>query len=350
MQNTLKKENRFQAMSAVATAYAQPASALPIELCAPVRRIVTFHSGSLREFVFALPALKALRETFDGAHLCVVLREGLAALLEGNALVDEILLRPVGGLSAQAGLMAKLHAHHFDMALTFSTSRKSTLLAWSSGAPLRIGFDGAKMDALLTHRVTKEEDLPLSIESMLDLTRAVGCAPRCLDYTKMLRPAPKFEKESAQILQEKQISGPFLLVAPQAEDSRPARPDQSASLWSTVLAELATHHPIVLVGPRTNRALLRKVNEKAALPILHDLAGEMELPVLAALCEAAQLFIGHAGGTAHLAAAMNTPGVIICPDQTPRDVCRPRGVTHRLLKENADRDELLQATRELIGL
>ncbi len=350
MQNKSEKSERLQAMSATATAFAQSASSLPIELCTPVRRIVTFHSGSLREFLFALPALKTLRETFDGAHLCVVLRKELACLLEGNALVDEILLRPQGGLSAQASLMAKLHAHHFDMALAFSTSRKSTLLAWSSGAPVRIGFDGARMETLLTHRVARDESMPLSIEAMLHLSRAAGCTPRCQDYSNVLSPAIEFEREADRILQEKNISGPFLIVAPQPEDTGTTNAEQNLALWKATLVELAKRQPVLLIGPKNNRELLREVATQLPEAPVHDLAGSIETPTLAALCSKAQLFVGNAGGLAHLAAAVNTAGVIVYAAQTERDIYEPRGVAHRLVKEGCQSADIQQAVRDLIGL
>jgi ADP-heptose:LPS heptosyltransferase len=345
MQQKPENSQPLHKMGATATAFAQSASALPIELCAPVRRIVTFHSGSLREFLFALPALKTLRETFDGAHICVVLRKDLAHLLENSSLVDEILLRPEGGLSSQAGLMARLHAHHFDMALAFSTSRKSTLLAWSSGAPIRIGFDGARMEALLTHRVEKDASQPLSIAAMLDLARAAGCAPRCQDYTDTIQPAIEFEKEAQRILQEKQIASPFLLVAPQPEEG-----SKTKITWAVALSALAKRYPIVLVGSKSNRELIREVGKEVPSASLHDLSGNLETPLVAALCGKAQLFVGCAGGLAHLAAAVNTPGVVVYGEKMQRDIYEPRGVAHRLLRDDCSHEEIHQAVRELIGL
>jgi len=347
MQQKPEKTEHVQAMSATAVGYPQSASAMPIELCAPVRRIVTFHSGSLREFLFALPALKTLRETYDGAHLCVVLRKDLANLLTGNPLVDEILLRPEGGLSSQAGLMAKLHAHHFDMALAFSSSRKGTLLAWSSGAPIRIGFDGARMEALLTHRVAKDENQPLSIEAMLNMARVAGCTPRCQDYSNVLSPTIEFEREADRILQEKRVEGPFLLVSTQAEDNTSS---SNANLWKACLAALSKQRTVLLVGAKGNRELIREIAGAVPQANIHDLPDNLETPTLAALCGKARLFVGCAGGLAHLAAALNTPGVVVNGAKTERDISEPRGVAHRLLRDGCSNEDIQQAVRELIGL
>jgi heptosyltransferase-2/heptosyltransferase-3 len=350
-ESTVRARPQIHSLGA-ATATLKPAAlASPVEMCAPVRRIVTIHSSGLQELIFALPALKTLRETFEGASLCAVVRAGLAPLLEGCGLVDEVLLQPEGGLSSQAGLMARLHAHRSDIALAFSPSRKSTLLAWSSGAPTRIGFDGAKMDALLTHQIERKDNA-LVIEDFLDLVRAAGAAPRYLDYNGLLQVSPVFVREADLLLEERGIFGPFLIFAPQPEDARAAGSGQSRSTpaLTQALAELGTRHPVAVIGAQSNRALLRAARETENNAALFDLGGAMEVALLAALCARAQLFIGYAGGVSHLAAAMSTPAVVLCSNEKQKEVARPRGVPFRLLLKNATGEEIARAARELIGL
>jgi ADP-heptose:LPS heptosyltransferase len=341
---------QIHALGAATATLKTAALASPVEMCAPVRRIVTIHSSSLQELIFALPALKTLRETFEGASLCAVVRAGLAPLLEGSGLMDEILLQPEGGLSSQAGLMAKLHAQHSDIALAFSPSRKSTLLAWSSGAPTRIGFDGAKMDALLTHQIERKDDA-LVIEDFLDLVRAAGAPPRYLDYNGLLQVSPVFVREADLLLEERGISGPFLIFAPQSEEARTGGSQGgSTPALAQALAELGTRHPIAVIGAQSNRALLRAARQRENSAALFDLGGAMEVALLAALCARAQLFIGYAGGISHLAAVMSTPAVVLCPNEKQKEISRPRGVPFRLLLKNATGEEIARAARELIGL
>src|SRR4028119_1292957 len=104
-----------------------------VELAVPVCRIATFHLNGLGDLLFTLPALLALRESFPGANICAVVRPGLASLLRDSPLVDEILLRPQGGLSKQTTLMLQLRARHIDLVVAFSQSRITTMLAWSTG-------------------------------------------------------------------------------------------------------------------------------------------------------------------------------------------------------------------------
>jgi ADP-heptose:LPS heptosyltransferase len=337
-----------------------------IVLCAPVRRIVTVHSGSLRELLFALPALRALRETFEGARLVAVVREGLAPLLRSCSLVDEVVARPEGGLSSQAQLMAKLHAQHCDVVVAFSTSRNGVLLAWSSGASVRLGFDGAKMDALLTHRVardtstrdlgTRETNAPLTIEEYLDLARALGCAPRCHDYTQSIRPSVAKEREVTTWLERRDIKKEFIVLMPPPEgkSKRHARANGSDAVrWSQTALLLSRRAPVILCGAQPQSGILAAVRHAGGSESeIFDAAGAFDVVAQAALFGRARAFIGVSSAASHLAAAMSTPVVALRPDLKPelQETDTPRGVSHRLLPGDAMSEEIARAALELIGL
>ncbi len=356
-------------MAGSAAATFAVSSAAPVVLCPPIRRIATFHLNSLSDFLFSLPALHALREGFPGAHICAVLRPGLAALLEGSPLVNEILLRPKGGVSAQAALMARLTTHHFDIALAFSQSRQCSLLAFSTRAPVRLGYQGAKMDALLTHHIVC--DGPFSMEAALDFVRALGCPARQYDYCGLVQPSPADAKTADALLEARGIGGEFLLAAcagvERAYDRR-ALGEWPAEQWIAALAELSPRWPIVLAGSRAMPAVAQVIGGQ-----IHDFGGKTTLPILAALCGKAKLVLGADSGVLHLAAAMKTPVVGIY-GPTDWQQTGPRGVSHRIVRhavecspclltkckwQGADErkcltqiapTQVVQAARELIGI
>jgi len=340
---------KIQALSALTGVLPAHAIAGSMEMCAPVHRILTLHSGSLRELLFCLPAMKTIRETFEGAHIGAVVRSGLAPLLESSNLVNEVFIRPEGGLSSQASLMAKLHAHKSDMAIAFSASRKSTLLAWSSGATTRIGFADASMEALFTHRVEKNSLAPLDIETCLDLARAAGCAPRCYDYGDILGIAPHLLRDTDVLLTEYSVPAEFLVVAPQSE-ARLSREEQARNLacWLEVSGVLASRRTLVFIGAKPNKILLQAT--RSPNHALCDLGGKLDPAMLAAICARAQLFVGHAGGNSHLAAALSTSVVAVCPKNEPRDIHEPRGVVHRTLERDCTSEMIVQSVRELVGV
>jgi heptosyltransferase-2 len=310
--------------SSAATAVASK-TALPSTVClsVPVRRIVTFHLNGLGDLLFTLPALAALRESFPGAHITAVVRPALAPLLQDSPYVDDLLLRPKGGLSAQATLMAKLHAQHFDLAMAFSQSRNTTLLVWSTGATVRAGFTEAKMEALLTHRVPKEG--PPRIETHLELARAVGCKPHHHDYGGLLHVGAASSQRAQALLDEARIEGPFILAACAASDKRGIK-EWPVEHWIESIKVLSQRWPVIMVGTQPTHAVTAQVGEN-----VWDFGGRTDLPTLAALCGKAKLFCGIDSGVLHLAASMQIPVVGIYGPSDWR-LTGPRGVPFRVVR------------------
>jgi ADP-heptose:LPS heptosyltransferase len=362
---TLRRARVLSLGATAALSVGTPAEAVGVELCAPVRRIVTIHSGSLRELLFSLPALRALRETFEGAHLCAVVREGLAPLLVLCPIVDEVLMRPEGGLSSHAPLMAKLHARHCDVAIAFSTSRNGTLLALASGAHVRLGFDGAKMDALLTHRVARASDdstpsTLFAIDDYLDIARALGCAPRCHDYCDLIEPSVEGERTTARWLRDQNVESEWIALAPQRETRGGKVARDEAAYWARVAFLLSQRAPVVICGLRANRLLLaaaRQHSNGGPPAKIFDAGGVLDFPSTAALFRGARLFAGPQSGVMHLAAAVRTPVVAQRLEIQKGDDAQnhqlhdePRGVPHRIVSAGATPETFVQAARELIGL
>ena len=360
---------RVSSMVAAGGAAAMAVShAAPVVLSPPIRRIATFHLNGLSDLLFTLPALHSLREEFPEAQICSIVRPGLAALLENSPLINELLLRPKGGVSTQAALMAKLASTHFDIAVSFSQSRQCSLLAFATRAPIRVGFQGAKMEALFSHLVMEEG--PLSIESALNLVRALGCAPRQLNYGGLLQISPAHSRAVQVLLEEKGISGAFIVANASGERGRDKRTisEWDWEQWATALHEINRRWPVVLVGGRATPQITAKLPGTWA-----DFGGKLSLPLLASLCGQAKLCIGCDGGLLHLAAAMQTPVVGIY-GPTDWQETGPRGVPHRLVRhpvecspcllnkckwQGADEkkclrriapEKVVHATRELIGI
>jgi lipopolysaccharide heptosyltransferase II len=315
------------------------AKALPSNVClsVPVRRVVTFHLNGLSDLLFTLPALAALRESLPGAAITSVVRPSLAPILEAVPYVDEVWARPKGGLSAQASLMARLHAHHFDIAVVFSQSRNMALLAWSSGASVRAGYVGSKMETLLTHRVPREG--PSRIALHLELVRELGCKIPHLDYGGLLHPGTQAQKNAQTLLDEAGIDEPFILVSCAASEKRSIK-EWGGDQWAEVVRDLSRSWPIVLAGtaptPRVSRSLGSMAPGPDGAPSrVWDFGGRTDVLTLAALCGMARLFVGIDSGVLHMAAAMQTPVVGLYGPSDPH-LTGPRGVPQRIVRHEVE--------------
>jgi ADP-heptose:LPS heptosyltransferase len=317
--------------------------------------VVCVLPNALSDVLFCLPALAALRESFPGAHLSAVARGGLAPLVRAAHLVDEVLERPRGGLSAQANLLLKLHAHKPDIAVAFSSGRNAALLAWSSGAPVRAGFEESKMEALFNHR--QKRNGPARIEAFLELARSLGCKTPHLDYCGLLELPPVALRQSQDLLDECGLRGGFIVVAPSSPDTPSARSKRKSSggdLWVSLLPALSDLRPVVLLGSAPSPRLVRAGGSR---PIF-DLGGRADLLTMAALCLHSELMVGAQGGLLHLASAMKTPVLGLYDAEAPSHAL-PRGPRRIVRLEKLDKtapdssqvlEEVLTAVRESIGL
>ena len=342
-----EKEKQALRNSGAATAVANgKVKALDVaeHLAVPIRKIVTIHGSGLDELIWTLPALAALRDSFPGARIFSVVRPALGAILRETGCVDEVWSRP-RGLSAQAPLMARLHACHFDLALSFSTSRNAVLLNWSSAAHQRAGFQGAHMEVLLTHRVPLHRSKngktvqPL-LHDHLELVREVGCKTHYLDARGLLHPGIEAEVKAQKLLDERGIAGEFLVANVAREKSRASR-EWTPACWQSALQVLAARRPLVLIGNAPCQQLI-------GAPNVFDLGGRVDLLVLAALCERTRAFIGGDGGLLQMAHAMQTPLVGIFGNaEAARHA--PRGENCRVLLDGKA-ENVVCAVNELIGV
>ena len=274
----------------------------PVAVSAPICRIATFHSDSLDGLVASLPALVALRESFPGARICSYARAGVLPLLENFGAVDEAHARPGGGLSAQATLMARLHAAHFDVALCFSRGSNAVMLCWATGAGVRAGFVPSGFEAFLTHKI--EKDGPITRGDALELAREVGARSRGTSAREHLHIPAEADARALKLLLGGGIETPFVLVAPSAPRRRAPKAETAATRtrWDDAIAQMSAQWPLVITPrPRAGREL------KTLRHPLLAARGKMDVLTLAALMNRARGIASDDEGAIALADLLERP-------------------------------------------
>jgi ADP-heptose:LPS heptosyltransferase len=288
--------------------------ASPVAMATPILKIATFHSSSLGSLVASLPALATLRDSFPGAKICSYARAPLLPLLENYAAVDEAHIRPGGGISSQAALMARLHGSDYNLSLSFSQGSNAFLLMWATAAPIRAGFVPSRMDALLTHKVHKNRQMrPLDA---LELVRAVGAKPRGEVARDWLNVPFHVQEHAETLLREGGIPRDFIVVSTEKRKNDHTDKEKSdVEVDAAMLRQLSSRFALILVGLKSARPLLRDLGETAQ-PIL-DLGGKTDVLTLAALCQTARGVFANGNGVLQLGKLFDKPTISIAESDDP---------------------------------
>lgn len=311
-----------------------------------VRNLVVLRPNALGDFMFALPALHALRQAYPAAHITLLGKAWHADFLHGRpGPVDEVIVMPllpgVGApprtpvdIESKSRLMLTLGALNVDVAIQmYGGGRHSNAFIKDIGARVTIGSTtpGA---ATLDRSIHYGERVNRRLE-LLQIAALAGAQPRLM--TRELEVTAS-DRELAERLLPRQAGERLVIIHPGASDPRrcwlPARFAAvadvlaaegatiiiSASAAEATLAEsvasqmrhtaatsIACHAGAELAGQMAGQ--MADQSGAPISPAAIDLAGRLPLPALCGLLERATLIVSNDTGPLHLALALGKPAV-----------------------------------------
>ncbi|MCH7500371.1 MAG: glycosyltransferase family 9 protein, partial [Nitrospinae bacterium] len=205
-----------------------------------------------------------------------------------------------------------------DLAVVFPNSFRSTVLAWLSGANIRIGYPTEGRGFLLTHPVTKRKDSK-SVHAIDYYSGIVSCLG--IDRVeKTFDPVVSKEEveQQAEWLLQQGIAPGDLLVAVQPGASKPEKRwhvERFGILCQSLIKQRGAK--ILLLGSAAEAELIEQVRQYC--PREHSLlvAGQNMQEVLA-LLKNCTLLIANDSGLMNLAAMVGTPLVALFGPGSPK--------------------------------
>ena len=277
-----------------------------------VRRIVVVRPGAIGDFVFALPALAALRASYPEATLTLAGRAWQTAFLAGRGVVDEAVTLPaIRGVGAPATALenpaevarALKRLAGADLAIqlygggaysnpfTRRLRARHTVGMQAPGAP--------PLDRTLPYVYLQNERLRL-----LEVAGLAGAAPADLD--PRLPTLARDEIEAAACLGNDD-GRPWVVVQPGATDGGRRWPPARFAAVADALA--AAGGRIAVNGSATERELVDSVRGAMRHPALDLAAHGLSVSGLAGVLARAALVVSNDTGPLHLAQALGTPTV-----------------------------------------
>ena len=269
------------------------------------------------DLILTTPAITAVREKFPNAEISLVVSAGTRDLLPAIPGIDRTLTAK--GRLTSAAHWFTVARRKYQYCLDFTRNDRSAFLTLLSRAGKRITADHPKHREKL-RSLSYNVLVPIPIRLMhtvdyhLALLQPLGIDGASHALNLRLPAAPLQKMES--VLANAGISGEFVVVHPgSARAEKFWEPDR----WASVI-EFAAQHQLacVLTGGTSTleQAHIAQIKKRARAPFA-DLSGKIDLLTLAALIEKARLLATVDSAPMHLAAAMQTPQVVLFGPTNP---------------------------------
>ena len=298
-----------------------------------VRKILVVRLSARGDLVFASPLAGALRRGYPDAHIAWAAEERAADVIRHNPHLDEVIVweraawvRMLRGgrwgalCGAVVDFFCSLRDRRFDVAIDPQGLLRSGLLAFLSGAPVRIGLAPREGSRLLMTRVVEHGGDPRRIASdNLHLAEMLGLDTGSFS---MEIPRSKAELEMADhVAKEKGMGAGFVAACP---FTTRFHKHWFEDRWAALIQQIRerTGLGVVLLGGPADRAaadrILQGVPELAAgdAPLV-DMVGATSLGEASAVVSRCSVLVGIDTGLSHMAHAYGRPAVLIFGSHTP---------------------------------
>ena len=305
------------------------------------KKILLIKLSALGDVVHTIPVLNKLRRRYPNARIDWLVTPGIAELLRHNPAINNVIeflrdewsepWRPAPYVSA-ARLIAQLRSAEYDLVIDLQGQLRSAVFAFTSGAPVRIGFDKPRPDVFASlPRIIPEEarkhawkgaregswlaytdTIPLPTLDIHPVERYLGIGPMLgLDDGPADFSFPIPQDATARIdglLDYYEIAkARIAVVAPGTVwETKQWLADAFAEVARSLLQQKLA---VVLIGSEGERGLCDEIAGLA--PGAVNLAGETALSELAALISRSAICITNDSGPMHLAVALGRPIVSV---------------------------------------
>lgn len=313
-----------------------PRSAAPLP--PDVGRVLVIELAGLGDTVHLLPALWLVRRRWPDAELTVLTPAPIADLFRLTPWVDRVWSYPTTPKPGWMGSLQwarKLRAAHFDATIDVKATDRSSLLAWATRAPLRIGrrpADGGPpgWNTLFTRvAATPYYTEPMFIQKWRSLRQLGFDEPATApEFHVTIDPA---WRRAAGIGASDE--GRYLHVSPCT--TALARELPAAQL-ARLIERVGAAHPdlrvILSCADNTReRGRLAELSSLLSRPPWKAFAGTLDIAALAAVIETAALHLSGDTGSLHLAMMSRTPALAWFRHHKGEHEWIPHGAQYRVL-------------------
>ncbi|MBO9632019.1 MAG: glycosyltransferase family 9 protein [Chitinophagaceae bacterium] len=320
----------------------------------PCRNLLCIRADNMGDLIMTTPALRALKQSFDGR--ITILTSSMGKLVAPFIPeVDDIMIADLPWVSHKGScdengimeLAATIREKGFDGVVIFTVYSQSALpaalLTCMAGIPQRLAYCRENPYGLLTHWVPDKEPYSFTqhqVQRDIGLVHCIG-ATAISDHLYLEVGEQDKERLYAKLKQAgMDTDKPFMIFHPGVSEEKRIYPSR---LWIRVGQLIGENMQLLITGGLNERALTCAI-AKGIGPQAFDMGGKLDLGELIAVVDAAQLVVAVNTGTIHIAAARQTPVVVLYANTNPQHI--PWKVPSTILPFSVS--ELLKSKNEII--
>lgn len=287
------------------------------------RNILLIQLGDIGDVVVTTPAIRAVKETYPGARVSILVRKPYGSLLVADPHIHEVVeFAKFRGsvLRSQreyARFVWRLRRARYDLVVDLRTGDRGAILSFFTGAEERIGRDVDKKQfwhkllftKTVRHLSVASQPVHPGADQSLSVLRSIGIDTK--DSSPKLYIAPN-DRERADILLAEcglVAGGRWITINPY---SRWEYKEWDNDKWVQIVNRLweVFRIPAVLIGSLEEAPAAEAIIENCQ-GNAYNLAGKTSLGELAAVVATSTLHMGVDSAAPHIAAAVGTSTVTI---------------------------------------
>ena len=278
-----------------------------------VNRVLVVRLRSIGDTVLATPSLIALRRFLPDAQIDILLEDWVAPVLDGFDAVDNVLTVSRKSKKSRFETARQIRRNKYDVAFNLHGGTTATFFVRVSGAKHRVGFSHYSYKFLYNQLLSSSSDFwqkkqTHSAEQQLALLGFVGVSVEDKPKSHLI-----VTEQASKLIEDKlksKIQNPkskIALLHPVAAFDTKQWATENFARIAEYLSEKSLQ--IVAIATKKEREVLENLRQSSKAQILTF--DDLTLPEITALAAGAEIFVGNDSGIAHIAAAVQTPSVVI---------------------------------------
>lgn len=342
------------------------------------KKILCVRLDNIGDLLMTLPAIRAIRFKFKNSKISLLCSSKVSKIARLIKEIDEIIIFDAPWIRATkkkidsktiSDFAEKLKKKNFDLSIIFNVYSQSPLpaavLCCLAGIPERFAFCHENPYQLLTKWIPDPEPRKFirhEVLRQLSLVKEIGCEKI---YDNSVSFSKRAKNKVLKLLQKSgvDLGKPFLILHPGASEKIRIFSPSKLILAAKILSK---EFQVVITGLKNEVELVEKIAKETNLNFF-SFPGSFNIEEFSALVSSASVLIANNSGPAHIAAAVNTPVVVLYAktnfQHTPwnvrsrilffdveckecvRNICAKK---HSLYKKDVDPKEIVNAVNEVL--